>query len=182
MKNELSEQSDQSVEHIKNLSTLHKRRPSKEEDEQFHAQLGGSHNAAKLRMSSSDQRLHTFHTPVEFSWSQFWTTFLYENLPPVFISPLAALFIERSFTRAWHVSQHRNLCVVSTKHNSLLYIIFCWFIVYPCSWLITVALTLRLFGYEGAVQNVDLFQMILAYLFLFMCRLIISVKYAYFRP
>ena len=30
MKNELSEQSDQSVEHIKNKSTLHKRRPSKE--------------------------------------------------------------------------------------------------------------------------------------------------------
>lgn len=182
MKNDLSEQSVQSVNHQKSVSSLQKRRPSKAEDEKFHSQLDSSHNAAKLRMSSSDEKLHTFHTPVEFSWSQFWIAFIYENLPPVFVSPIAALLIERSFTRAWHVSQHRDLCAVSTKHNSLGFIIFCWVIIYPSSWLITVALTLRLFGYEGAVQNVDLFQMILAYLFLFMRRLIISVKYAYFRP
>ena len=170
------------MDHFKTQSLLHKRRPSIDEDEQFHSQLGGSHKAAKLRMSSSAEKLHTFHTPVEFSWSQFWITFIYENLPPVFISPIAALLIERSFSRAWNVTQHRQLCAVSTKHNSLGFIIFCWVIIYPSSWIITVALTLRLFGYEGAVQNVDLFQMILAYLFLFMRRLIISVKYGYFRP
>ena len=170
------------VEHHKNESNLKKRRPSKVEDEKFHSELESSHDAAKLRMSSSDEQLHTFHTPVEFSWSQFWITFIYENLPPVFVSPIAALIIERSFTRAWNVSQHRGLCAVSTKHNSLAFIIFCWVIIYPYSWLITIALTLRIFGYEGAVQNVDLFQMILAYFFLFMRRLIISVKYAYFRP
>ena len=170
------------VEHHKNESNLHKRRPSKEDDEEFHSKLEGSHEAAKLRKSSSGEKMQSFHTPVEFSWSQFWTTFIYENLPPVFVSPIAALLIERSFTRAWHVSQHRSLCAVSTKHNSLAFIIFSWVIIYPSSWLITTALTLRLFGYEGAVQNVDLFQMILAYLFLFMRRLIISIKYAYFRP
>ena len=170
------------VEHHKNESNLHKRRPSKEEDEQFHSKLEGSHEAAKLRRSSSDERMQSFHTPVEFSWSQFWTTFLYENLPPVFISPIAVLLIERSFTRAWHITQHRGLCLVSTKHNSVGFIIFLWVLIYPSSWLITTALTLRLFGYEGLVQNVDLFQMILAYFFLFMRRLIISIKYAYFRP
>ena len=170
------------MDHFKTQSLLHKRRPSIDEDEQFHSQLGGSHKAAKLRMSSSAEKLHTFHTPVEFSWSQFWITFIYENLPPVFISPIAALLIERSFSRAWHVSLHRGLFAVSTKHMPLSNIIGSWLIIYPCSWLITAALTLRLFGYEGAVQNVDLFQMILAYLFLFMRRLIISVKYAYFRP
>ena len=170
------------VEHHKNESNLHKRRPSKEEDEQFHSKLEGSHEAAKLRRSSSGERMQSFHTPVEFSWSQFWTTFLYENLPPVFVSPIAVLLIERSFTRAWHITQHRGLCLVSTKHNSVGFIIFLWVLIYPSSWLITTALTLRLFGYEGLVQNVDLFQMILAYFFLFMRRLIISIKYAYFRP
>ena len=170
------------VEHHKNESNLHKRRPSKEEDEQFHSKLEGSHEAAKLRRSSSGERIESFHTPVEFSWSQFWTTFLYENLPPVIVSPIAVLLIERSFTKAYHISQHRGLCLVSNKHASLGFIIFAWIIMYPFSWLITTALILRLFGYEGLVQNVDLFQMILAYLFLFMRRLIISIKYAYFRP
>ena len=99
------------VEHHKNESNLHKRRPSKEEDEQFHSKLEGSHEAAKLRRSSSGERMQSFHTPVEFSWSQFWTTFLYENLPPVFVSPIAVLLIERSFTRAWHITQHRGLCL-----------------------------------------------------------------------
>ena len=150
------------MDHIKTQSSLQKRRPSNAEDEKFHSQLDSSHNAAKLRKSSSDEKLHTFHTPVEFSWSQFWIAFIYENLPPVFVSPIAALLIERSFTRAFNVTQHRGLCAVSTKYNSLANIIFIWVIMYPSSWLITVALTLRLFGYEGAVQNVDLFQMILA--------------------
>ena len=170
------------VGHHKNESNLHKRRPSKEEDERFHSTLEGSHEAAKLRKSSSGERMEHFHTPVEFSWSQFWTTFLYENLPPVFVSPIAVLLIERSFTKAWHVTQNRGLCLVSTKHGTVGTIIFCWFIIYPSSWLITSALTLRLFGYHELVQNVDLFQMLLAYLFLFMRRFIISIKYAYFRP
>ena len=170
------------VEHHKNESNLHKRRPSKEEDEQFHSKLEGSHEAAKLRKSAPGERMQHFHTPVEFSWSQFWTTFLYENLPPVFVSPIAVLLIERSFSRAWHITQHRGLCLVSPKHGTVGSIIFAWAIMYPASWLITTALILRLFGYEGLVQNVDLFQMILAYLFLFMRRLIISIKYAYFRP
>ncbi len=170
------------VEHHKNESNLHKRRPSKEEDEHFHSKLEGSHEAAKLRRSSSGDKIQAFHTPVEFSWSQFWTTFLYENLPPVFVSPIAVLLIERSFTKAWNISQHRGLCLVSTKHASVGFIIFSWVIMYPFSWLITSSLILRLFGNDGLVQNVDLFQMILAYLFLFMRRLIISIKYAYFRP
>ena len=67
MKNDLSEQSSQSVNHQKSVSSLQKRRPSKAEDEKFHSQLDSSHKAAKLRMFSSDEKLHTFHTPVEFT-------------------------------------------------------------------------------------------------------------------
>ena len=182
MQNEFVEDPSNNVEHERSHSSLHKRRPSRDENEELHSRLSTSHSAAKLRMFSSDESRETYHTPVEFSWSQFWITFIYENLPPVFLSPIAAILIERSFTRAWHVSQHRGLCSVSTKHNPLFFIIYCWVLVYPSSWLITSALILRILGQEVLVQNVDLFQIILAYLFLFMRRLIISVKYAYFRP
>ena len=51
----------------------------------------------------------------QFSWQRFTTSFIYENLPPVFASPIAALLIERSFVRAWNVCQHRGLMVLSTK-------------------------------------------------------------------
>ena len=50
MKNDLSEQSVQSVNHQKNVSSLQKRHPSKAEDEKFHSQLDSSHKAAKLRI------------------------------------------------------------------------------------------------------------------------------------
>ena len=89
-----SEKTEQSVHHQKNVSSLLKRNPSKDENEQFVSQLYSSHDAAKLRRSSSNERAYSFHTPVEFSWSQFWTAFIYENLPPVFLSPIAALMIE----------------------------------------------------------------------------------------
>ena len=39
MKNDLSEESVQNVNHQKNVSSLQKRRPSKAEDEKFHTQL-----------------------------------------------------------------------------------------------------------------------------------------------
>ena len=41
-----------------------------------------------------------------FSWKQFWITFIYENLPPVLISPIAALLIERS----WHLDHWFSTC------------------------------------------------------------------------
>lgn len=167
---------------VTSQSSLHRRKPCKEEDEQFLAPLANAYEAATLRYSSADERLDSFHTPVKFSWSQFWVSFIYENLPPVFLSPIAALLIERSVSRAWHVCQHRGLCALSTRHNSRKFILYNWLIVYPASWLITLGLILHLTGAEVAVQNIDLWQMVLAYLFLFMRRLVISVKYAYFRP
>ena len=163
-------------------SSLHRRTPSKEEDEQFLAPLDSAHKAATLRYSSADERMESFHTPVTFSWSQFWVSFIYENLPPVFLSPIAALLIERSASRAWHLCQHRGLCALSTRHNSLRFILYNWLVVYPASWLITLGLILHLTGTDAVVQNVDRWQIVLAYLFLFMRRLVISVKYAYFRP
>ena len=53
--------------------------------------------------------------------------------------------------------------------------------MYPASWLLTTALLLVLFSEPATLQNIDTFQIVLAYLLLFMRRLIISVKYAYFR-
>lgn len=144
--------------------------------------IKASHEAANLRMTIADPDGDGLSSPIEFSWRQFWITFLYENLPPVFLSPLAALVIERSFSRAWHVCQNRRLFAVSPSHNGWDGIVFCWVLIYPASWLITTGLVLRLFSDFERVQDIDLFLMLLAYLFLFTRRLIISVKYGFFRP
>ena len=177
-----TESLDSRVRHHKNQSTLQKRRPSKEEDEEFLAEVSTSLHAAKLRSQVPEDKLLTYHTPVEFSWKQFWATLVYENLPPVLLSPIAVLLIERSFSRAWHVMNHRSLLALSREHNSVGSIIGFWVVLYPIMWVIPAALLLKLFGPEHLVQNVDLFQIILAYLFLFVRNLIISVKYGYFRP
>ena len=77
---------------------------------------------------------------------------------------------------------HRFLFVWSLKHNSLGQHIRFWVIFCPLNWLILSALLLRLFGPESLVQNVDLFQIVLVYLLLFLRVLIVSVKYSYHRP
>lgn len=71
-------------------SFLSLRKPSNEEDERFIAGISSSYEAAKLRSSSSSKGVDNYHSPVKFSWTAFWKTFIYENLPPVFLSPLAA--------------------------------------------------------------------------------------------
>ena len=114
-----------------------------------------------------------------FSWKQFWITFIYENLPPVLISPIAALLIERSWHRTWYVCENRNLWSLSTKYRPFSFMLFSWLLVYPCSWIITVGFFATLFGHTVAPQ-IDSYQIVLAYMFLFLRRLIISVKYAYF--
>jgi hypothetical protein len=161
-------------------SYLSLRQPSVEHDEKFISGINSSYEAAKLR-SASKNKGDTFHNPVKFSWNAFWKTFIYENLPPVFVSPIAALILESTPNRAWHVIQNRGLCATSTKHHSLAFIIGSWLVTYPSSWLLTAALLLALFTDKALIQNIDTFQIILAYLLLFVRRLIISVKYAYFR-
>ena len=158
-------------------SKLLTRQASKEENDLLISRIDSTYEAAKLRNTLYDKSPENFHTPVEFSWSAFWKTFIYENLPPVFFSPIAAIFLEGSLSRAWHVSQNRNLCALSTQHNPLLAIIISWLIVYPGSWLMTIALFLALFTDTQLIQNIDTFQICLAYLCLVMRRLIISAKY-----
>lgn len=170
------------VKHHKNKSNLHRSRHSKEENKKLLSQFSNSLDAVKLRSQIPEDQHHTLHTPIEFSWKQFWVTLLYENLPPVLIAPLAVLLVERSFSRAWHVMNHRCLFMCSLKHNSRRNHIFMWILFYPIYWLITLALLLRFFAPESLVQNVDLFQIILAYLFFALRALIVSVKYGYYRP
>ncbi len=171
----------ESIESNGSESFLSLRQPSNEDDEKFIAGISSPYEAAKLRSASHSRSAESYHSPVTFSWKAFWKTFIYENLPPVFLSPLAALLLEGSKSRAWHVIQNRGLCSISTKHHSIGTIILSWLIVYPASWLLTAALMLVLFSEPATLQNIDTFQIVLAYLLLFMRRLIISVKYAYFR-
>ena len=100
-------------------SYLSLRQPSVEHDEDFISGINSSYEAAKLRSASKNKQAESFHTPVKFSWSAFWKTLIYENLPPVLISPIAAFILEDTPARAWHVIQNRSLCVLSTKHHSL---------------------------------------------------------------
>ena len=130
------------------------------------------HHLSKTRASSE----------TIFSWRQFWISFIYENLPPVLISPIAALLFERSVARTWHVCQHRNLLALSTHYNPWGFIIYYRLIVYPASWLITAGAVTAIFAPTEALGMIDPLQMLCAYAFLFCRRLIVSVKYGYFDP
>jgi hypothetical protein len=163
-------------------SFLSLRKPSNKDDEKFISEIESPYQAAKLRSASKGKSVDSFHSPVNFSWSAFWKSLIYENLPPVIFSPLAAIFLEGSLSRAWHVSQNRGLIAVSTKHHPIDFIIQSWLIVYPCSWLMNIGLFLALFSDKQLILNIDPFHMILAYLLLFFRRLIIATKYGYFRP
>lgn len=169
--------------------TLHKiqsflslRKPSNRDDEKFISEIDSPYQAAKLRSASKGKSIDNFHSPVSFSWSAFWKSLIYENLPPVIFSPLAAIFLEGSLSRAWHVSQNRQLIAISRKHHSLTTIRNNWLIIYPASWLMNIGLFLALFSDKQLILNIDPFHMILAYLLLFFRRLIIATKYGYFRP
>ena len=155
---------------------------SQEENEKIISKMDYNYEAAKLRTLLADESSEKFYSPVEFSWKEFWKSFVYENLPPVFLSPIAAILMEGSFSRAWNVIQNRDLFAISSKHNPLSRIFISWIIIYPCSWLITIALLLALFSDIQFILNIDKFQIILAYICLFVRRLIISVKYGFYRP
>ena len=105
---------------------------------------------------------------------------IYENLPPVFLSPIAALVIEGSLKKAWNVCQHRRLLVLSYRYNPVSSILANWLLIYPVSWLITGAMIgVFVIDFEK-LDVVDPLQVICAYSFLLCRRLIIAVKYGYF--
>lgn len=72
----LSPPEQEVVKHHKSESRLLKRRPSKQEDEQLLAGVSGKLDAARLHRQVPEDQHHTLHTPVEFSWKQFWITML----------------------------------------------------------------------------------------------------------
>ena len=132
------------------------RKPSNKDDEKFISGIDSPYQAAKLRSASKDKTVDKFHSPVSFSWKAFWKSFIYENLPPVIFSPLAAIFLEGSLSRAWHVSQNRQLIAISTKHHSLTTIRNNWLIIYPASWLMNIGLFLALFSKRpGFVSSIN---------------------------
>ena len=123
---------------------------------------------------------HAYSSDVAFSWKQFWVSMVYENLPPVFLSPLAALLIERSPKRAWNVCQNRNLLIVVSHNNPLFFVLFSWVITYVASWVLTAGLFIALTQEAGSNIAIDPLQIVFAYSLVFLRRLIISVKYGYF--
>ncbi|MBN93998.1 MAG: hypothetical protein CL928_07980 [Deltaproteobacteria bacterium] len=169
------------VQHEAHSSSLTRRRPSRHEDE---ARLTGIHNthaAASIRRTIRTEAVEELHEPTAFSWLQFWKTLLYETLPPVIFSPLAALVLEPSREQALHVVEHRMLLATSTKYRPMGSVIQAW-VSYVFVYLIHVALFVALFGDSESVLGVDPFQIGLVYALVFVRNLIIAVKYGYFRP
>jgi hypothetical protein len=151
-------------------------------DEKLESRDHSNYQSAILRAHNSGEAGGEYSSPVEFSWRQFWQSFLYENIPPGIFSPILALIIERSITRAWFVCQNRGLCPISTKYNSRGFIISSWLFFFPGSWLLTSALVITIFGLNNSSINIDFFLVIISFACLFMRRIIVSIKYGYFRP
>ncbi len=151
-------------------------------DEKLESRDHSNYQSAILRAHNSGEAGGEYSSPVEFSWRQFWQSFLYENIPPGIFSPILALIIERSITRAWFVCQNRGLCPISTKYNSRGFIISSWLFFFPGSWLLTSALVITIFGVNNSSINIDFFLVIISFACLFMRRIIVSIKYGYFRP
>ena len=151
-------------------------------DEKLESRDHSNYQSAILRAHNSGEAGGEYSSPVEFSWRQFWQSFLYENIPPGIFSPILALLIERSITRAWFVCQNRGLCPISTKYNSRGFIISSWLFFFPGSWLLTSALVITIFGVNNSSINIDFFLVIISFACLFMRRIIVSIKYGYFRP
>ena len=55
-----------------NESYLSLRVPSNEKDERFISGINSSYEAAKLRSASKDSKVNEYHSPVKFSWREFW--------------------------------------------------------------------------------------------------------------
>ena len=63
----------------KNKSAFINRRASKDENELLISRMSSTYEAAKLRNTLFDRSPDSFHEPIEFSWSAFWKTFIYET-------------------------------------------------------------------------------------------------------
>jgi hypothetical protein len=176
-----STEARRSIDHEIHESSLISRTPSREENNAILAELHNTATTASIRRTLHPRKASTYHEPVEFNWGQFWKTFVYENLPPIFGSPLAALLLEKDAEAAWHTIQHRALLPTSTKYRPLGSIIGFWVVFYPFYFIIVGALVVRLLQLGDSAEQVDLFLPILGYFFLFLRTLIISVKYAYLR-
>ena len=137
------EEKFQNIEkHFRKPTSLHRRIPSKSENDLLLHKINNTHKSAKLRSVVSKENLDSLHEPIRFSWKQFWVTLFYEILPPVIFSPVAVLLIEGSKRKAWNVTQNRALLVFSLRHNSKGTHIFSWLIFYPSNWLIHISLGL----------------------------------------
>jgi len=169
------------VEHEAHSSSLTRRHPTVSDDE---ARLSGVHNthaAARIRRTVRAGAVDELHEPTVFSWPEFWKTLVYETLPPVIFSPIAALILEPSRKEAWHVVQHRALLATSTSYRPMGSVIGAW-VSYAFAYLVYTALFVALFGPADSVIGVDPFQIVLIYALVFVRNLIIAVKYGYFRP
>ena len=82
------------IEHFRSPTSLHKRTVNIDTEDRLLSKISESYNAAQVRKFIPEDEIKSLHEPVIFSWIQFWISLVYETLPWVFISPIAALIIE----------------------------------------------------------------------------------------
>ena len=120
------------------------------------------------------------HLQNKFNKQEFFTSMLYETLPPVIGSPLLALFLEGP-TRAYHLINHRlflptDKSYQKTNNGGIIYI--WWIMVIPMNFLIHIGIWGGIFFHDQL--NIDMWEPFLA-LLAFLCRnMILSIKYAYY--
>ena len=141
-----------SIDHIHHDSSLQKRQPSREENDHILVDIHNTYLSANLRKNTNKRFANSLHGKVDFSWNEFWKTFIYETLPPVIFSPLAALFLERDFTSAYHAVEHRALLCLSTKYRAAGGIFAFWAIFYPINYCIHIAIFLKLYDPNGLME------------------------------
>ncbi len=163
------------------IEYLSRRRKSKEEnDEDLKALIKGSVAGAtsvKKHLLDEDDSDHT----LKFNSAEFWQSLLYESLPPVIGSPLAAIFLEGP-TRAYHLINHRLFLPIdlSYQRSNPAIIGFFWILVIPMLLLIHSVWIICLTSWPSISDNVCPWEIFLAFL-AFICRnSILSIKYAYY--
>ncbi|GMH57371.1 hypothetical protein TrLO_g12679 [Triparma laevis f. longispina] len=155
------------------------RRKSRQEEqvatESFIKNMAGATSVRKhLKDDSSD-----LHLQNKFNKQEFFTSLVYETLPPVILSPLFAVFMEGP-ERAYHLVNHRLFLPVDKsyqKDNPGL-IVFWWIVFIPILHLVQFSVW-SCFFYSSDL-GIDIWEGILAF-FTFVCRnMILSIKYAYY--
>ena len=119
--------------------------------------VSGSTSVRRHVKESEDVELN-----VTFNHKEFFVSMLYETLPPIIFSPLAACLIEGP-RRAYHLINHRLFLPIDTSYNKIGLIIVFWVAIIPMLYLLNVGVFLFVWHYKEVSSKIDTWEVVLAY-------------------